>query len=110
MAKWIIIDPETGDQFVREPEDETEEFDSGQQAAAAAAAILIAFADVEVPRLSEGDLPTIRSPIDELPLGDEEESGEEEEEPVQPLNEVHVVCLEHGVRIRMTRESIELQT
>ena len=109
MAKWIIISPRTGEPIVSQPEDETEEFDNGQQAAAAAAAFMIDFPDVEVPRLSEEELARIRSALDDLP-SDEEECGEEDEEPEQALTELHLVCLEYGVRIRMTRESIEPPT
>jgi len=104
MAKWIIISPETGDPLVRAPENETKEFDNGQEAAAAAAAFIIDFPDVEEP--SEEELARIRSALDDLPSGDKKE----DEEPEQALTELHLVCLEYGVRIRMTRESIELQT
>ena len=92
-----------------QPEDETLEFDNGQQAAAAAAAFLIDFPD-GVLGLSEEERTAFRRAIDDLLPMDEEECAEEDEEPEPVLTEVHVVCLEHGVRIRMRRESIEPQT
>jgi acyl-CoA reductase-like NAD-dependent aldehyde dehydrogenase len=109
MAKWIIVNPITGEQVVCQPEDETLEFDDGQQAAAAAAAFLIDFPD-KVLRLSEEERAAFRQAIDDLLPMDEEEYAETDEEPEPALTELHVVCLEHGVRIRMRRESIEPQT
>jgi hypothetical protein len=83
------------------------EFDSVQQAAAFAAQLLINLPDAEVHPFSEEELAALREAIDDLP-SDEEECGEEEEQEPEPdIAEIHVVCLEHGVRIRMTRESIE---
>jgi len=108
MAKWIITDPKCGDALVRQPEDETLEYDNGQQAAAAAAAFLIDFRDVEVSTATEEDLAAVRDALNSIPIADEEEEpGEAAGEPGTALRELHVVCLEHGVRIRMIREPLE---
>jgi hypothetical protein len=107
MAKWIIIDPKTGEALVHQPGNETLDYDDGQHAAAAAAAFLINFPDVEVPKFSDEELAALRKALDRLPLADDEQSEEEDDEPELSPTELHVVCLEHGVRIRMIREPIE---
>jgi hypothetical protein len=109
MAKWIIIDPKNGEALVHEPGNETLDYDNGQQAAATAAAFLINFPDAELPKLRDEELVAIREALDLLPGADDEQSEEEEEEDEPELSplELHIVCLEHGVRIRMIREAIE---
>jgi hypothetical protein len=109
MAKWIIINPESGNTLTHEPEHETLEFDNGQHAAAGAAAFLIDFPDVEVRRPTEEEAAAIHEALEYLGLTDDEQSAveEEDEESEVPLTELHLVCLEHGVRIRMIREAIE---
>jgi hypothetical protein len=110
MAKWIIIDPKTGEALVNQPGNETLDYDNGQQAAATAAAFLINFPDVEVPKPTEEELAAFHKALDRFAqAGDEqsEEEGDDEDEPELSLAELHVVCLEHGVRIRMIREVIE---
>jgi hypothetical protein len=107
MAKWIIIDPESGQALVHQPENETLEYDNGQHAAAAAAAFLIDVPDVELPERSEEELAAIHAALDDLRRPEDEQSMEDDDEPEVGPTELHVICLEHGVRIRMIRETIE---
>jgi len=110
MAMWIIIDPLNGEQIVRGPERETLEFNDGQQAAAVAASFLI---PDELSRMTREEVAEIREQIldqiKDLPPSEEEDDDEEEEaeEPEPDIAELHVVCLEYGIRIRMVRDSIE---
>jgi hypothetical protein len=101
MAKWFVMsaDGETLMRNVR-GDAETLEFDDGRAACNCAASFLIPFSEHELPARRD-----LGEAIEEELVGDDR-NPEEESDADGDITELSVVCVEKGVRIRMTREPL----
>ena len=109
MAKWFVMNTD-GEPLTKNDRDgsaETFEFHSGREACSWAAIFLIPFSEHEQelpPEPTPGEARQLRVVGKAL----EEESGGDNGEPEseEDVTELEVVCVEKGIRIRMTREPL----
>jgi len=107
MAKWFVMS-EDGETLMKNGREgaETLEFENGREACNYAASFLIPFSeDAHAPTHGEErQLREVGKALEEQLSddGDPEENAASEEE----FTELAVVCVEKGIRIRMTREPL----
>jgi hypothetical protein len=99
MAKWFVVttDGESLTKNDRDGSAKTLEFNSGREACSFAASFLIPFSEHVLPELTPDEALQMR----EVGKALEEKFGGDDD-----VTELEVVCVEKGIRIRMTREPL----